>query len=436
MAQGRVPGLNGGADTAIADLHCHYPMHLPEAASASDRSVRGVPFAEMRSFDPDPSLFRRMRMRAAWVDKLRAWLLKRAAEKLNYPGHGNGAQPGEPEWRVSLERLRRGNVRFVFSVLFQPFAEFDLGKWPEGRPEDAYFRALMGQLKAVERELERLDPECELHRIIRSGADLKAAREGGQTAFLHCVEGGFHLGNGTEDVRRNVGRLADAGVVYITLAHLFFRQIAKNANALPFLNDWSYRLLFWQWGRDVTGLGRAAIEEMYERRVLIDISHMREDAVGKTFDLLEKLDRESGRAPSDYPVIATHAAFRFGSQRYNLTPATIRRIADRGGMIGLIFAQHQINERLYEGETKTIEESLPILKRHVDEIRKHGGHEVLAIGSDFDGFIKPTLGGFEHIDDLARLREHLEELCPDHGQGFLSGNALRVLETTFAGRDR
>ena len=135
-------------------------------------------------------------------------------------------------------------------------------------------------------------------------------------------------------------------------------------------------------------------------------------------------------------MIATHAAFRFGDQRYNLTPETIRRIADRGGVIGLIFAQHQINERLYEDETKTIEESLPILKRHIDEIRRHGGHEVLAIGSDFDGFIKPTLGGFDHIDDLAKLREHLDELCPDHGQGFLSGNALRVLETMFAGRDR
>ena len=420
--------------TPIADLHCHYPMHLPEAASEPDRSVRGRPFAEMTPFHADPPLPRRLRIRAAWVDRLRAWLLKRAAEKINYAGHGGGTQDGEPEWRVSLERLRRGNVRFVFSVLYQPFAELDFGKWPEGRPEDGYFRALTDQLAAVEADLAKLDPAGDLHRIIRSGADLKAARENDQTAFLHCVEGGFHLGDSTADVRRNVGLLADAGVVYITLAHLFFRQIAKNANALPFLKDWQYRLLFWQWGRDVTKLGRAAIEEMYERRVLIDISHMREDAIAKTFDLLADLDRDSGREPSSYPVIATHAAFRFGGQGYNLAPATIRRIAERGGVIGLIFAQHQINERLYEGETKTIEESLPILKRHVDEIRRHGGHEVLAIGSDFDGFIRPTLGGFEHIDDLAKLREHLDDLCPEHGEGFLSGNALRVLETTFAGR--
>jgi hypothetical protein len=80
----------------------------------------------------------------------RAWLLRRAVEKLNYPGHGNGNQPGEPGWRVSLERLRRGDVRFVFSVLYQPFAELDFGRWPEGPPEDGYFGALTDQLTAVE----------------------------------------------------------------------------------------------------------------------------------------------------------------------------------------------------------------------------------------------------------------------------------------------
>jgi hypothetical protein len=42
-------------DAAITDLRCHYPMHLLEAASQPDRSIRGVPFAGMESFDPDPS---------------------------------------------------------------------------------------------------------------------------------------------------------------------------------------------------------------------------------------------------------------------------------------------------------------------------------------------------------------------------------------------
>jgi hypothetical protein len=96
-------------DAPIADLHCHYPMHLPEAASEPDRSVRGTPFAETRSFEPDPSRLQRLRMRAAWLDRLRAWLLRRAAEKFNYPGPGEGFLSGNA-LRV-LETMYAGRDR-------------------------------------------------------------------------------------------------------------------------------------------------------------------------------------------------------------------------------------------------------------------------------------------------------------------------------------
>ena len=95
---------------------------------------------------------------------------------------------GEPGSAPEGERALRS------LALYQPFAELDFGKWPEGRPEDGYSRALTDQLTAVKRELEGLDPNGERHRIIRSSADLQAARESGQTAFMHCVEGGFQLG--------------------------------------------------------------------------------------------------------------------------------------------------------------------------------------------------------------------------------------------------
>ena len=40
---------------------------------------------------------------------------------------------------------------------------------------------------------------------------------------------------------------------------------------------------------------------MYERRVLVDISHMRQDAIDETFAIVEALDRETGRAPARVP---------------------------------------------------------------------------------------------------------------------------------------
>jgi microsomal dipeptidase-like Zn-dependent dipeptidase len=63
---------------------------------------------------------------------------------------------------------------------------------------------------------------------------------------------------------------------------------------------------------------------MYRERILIDISHMREDAHRRDVRLLEELDRQSSADPKAFPVIASHSAFRFGGQAYNLTAETVR----------------------------------------------------------------------------------------------------------------
>src|SRR4029078_7098384 len=94
----------------------------------------------------------------------------------------------------------------------------------------------------------------------------------------------------SDQVASNVHVRAQEGVAYVTLAHLFFRQVAKNAPAIPFLSDRMYGLLFWQWGPALTPPGRGAGGAMYHERVLIDVSHMREDAVHEVFDLIEELD--------------------------------------------------------------------------------------------------------------------------------------------------
>ena len=63
-------------------------------------------------------------------------------------------------------------------------------------------------------------------------------------ALVHCVEGGFHLGATTEQVDASVTALAGRGVAYVTLAHLFWRRVAANAPAIPFLPDVVYSTLF------------------------------------------------------------------------------------------------------------------------------------------------------------------------------------------------
>ena len=81
----------------------------------------------------------------------------------------------------------------------------------------------------------------------------------------------------------------------MTLAHLFYRRIATNAPALPMLSDALYNRIFCQpRGVGLTELGEAAVRAMYEHRVLVDVSHMRAEALRDTFSLLDRLDDESG----------------------------------------------------------------------------------------------------------------------------------------------
>jgi microsomal dipeptidase-like Zn-dependent dipeptidase len=396
----------------IADMHCHYPMHLLAEAP------QDVTLEEMV----------RVRRRPRWLDKLRAAVLALAARLINFRRFSD-------EWRVSLDRLERGGVRVVFSVLYLPFAEMDLDEWPGSDPEDHYFEDLLEHLGDVERDLEREDPGETRKTIVRTAGDLEEALADERVAMVHCVEGGFHLGSTVGEIDRRVAELARRGVAYITLAHLFWRQVATNAPALPFLSDRLYDLIFHQPASGLTPLGEAAVRAMYEHGVLIDLSHMRRQALDDTFALLASLDEQHGADPREFPVIASHGGFRFGRQSYMLEPETIRRIAGRDGVVGLILAQHQLNDGLEVSKPSEFGETVRVIRSHVDEIHRWAGsHNHVAIGSDLDGFIKPTVGGIDYADDLDRLREPLAQAYPRDHQAILSGNAVRVLRKALAGR--
>jgi len=241
---------------------------------------------------------------------------------------------------------------------------------------------------------------------------------------VHCLEGGFHLGSSPQDIDAAVSRLASRGVAYITLAHLFWRSVATNAPALPFLPDAVYRRLFPQPKVGLTELGRAAVRAMVREGVLVDVAHMSTRALQDTFALLDELDPGRG-----VPVISSHAGYRFGRQEYALTDDALRLIAARGGVVGLIFAEHQILDGLGIKKTTSLQQSVEILCQHIDKLAEvTGSHRHVAIGSDLDGFIKPTLAGLQSAADLASLEGPLAaRYGPTDAELMLSGNVLRVL---------
>lgn len=393
----------------IADLHCHYPMHL----FPQDDRPRGG--------------------HETWLERLRNHL-QSGFVSLVAP-IANDAYT-DRKWRVDLDGLEAGGAKLVCSVLYWPPAEWDFSLPYGSGPLREYFVDVEYQIGCVEKDIAAQNQGAVRARIAKRAADLPAAGEDpGQVVFVHCLEGALHLGpGGPQDIDARVRWLAKEGVFYITVAHLFYRQVATNAPAIPVIPDSVYRFVFPQPDEGLTALGEAVVRAMQKYRVAIDITHMSTRGIEDTFALMEELEGK----PTDWacPIIATHAAMREAGPdqlEYNLTEETAKRISDLGGLIGLIMAQHEL------GKTEDEQQSKDLVCKHLEAIAAAcGSTRCAAFGTDIDGFIKPTIKGIEEARDLAKLTGWVEECRGQAGdaQAILHENALRVIRHTFEGRER
>lgn len=392
----------------VVDLHAHYPMHVVGRH-------RGRLWKQLRSHQG--------RRLLGWQAK--AALVNFASRFGNYRTFFSGP-------RVRVSYMREGGVGVALSVLYSFFAEVDVVGGTE--PSGDYLGEIESQMRRVAEDIEQ--NHAATAAIAANPRQLEEVRAAGKVALVHCVEGGFHLGPTPKQVEQSVQALADLGVAYITLAHLIWRKVATDAPALPWWNDEQYRHWLPQPDEGLSELGRAAVRTMFERRVLIDLSHMSKRSIVDTFELLEELE---GGSAEKTPVLFTHAGFRLGTQEYMLDSETVKEVHRRRGVIGLIMARHQIEDRkeklrrprLPRPAARRFERSFALLLEHIEAI--HGitrSYENIAIGSDFDGFIKPTLAGLEDMRDMAKLEKALIEeydaetaakICSDNAMGLLTG---------------
>jgi microsomal dipeptidase-like Zn-dependent dipeptidase len=391
----------------ILDWHAHYPMQVVENLSPASAVER----------------MRQVGGRQTLGDRQRALLLKLLSRLFSDKDWWSG-------YRITIAGVRKSDVGVLLSVLFRPFDEMDLSKRYAAPPAPGYFSNLIEDLEAVEADIAARDPAT--IRVAHDRRELERCLADGATALVHCVEGGFHLGGDPDEIEANCVELARRGVAYVTVAHLFFRQIATNANAIPFVPDRLYDAVFPQDERHLlTLLGEALIRGLVRNRILADLSHMAPPAIHAVLRRLDELDPDRA-----LPVISTHAGYRFGRQRYMHDRATLEAIARRNGVVGLIMAQHQLNDGVRRRRTTTLEQSLEVIFKHVDAIASAtGGYEHIAIGTDFDGFIKPTMAGLEGSGDLWQLEQALERRYDaDTAELITSGNSLRVLRQLWPQR--
>ena len=139
----------------------------------------------------------------------------------------------------------------------------------------------------------------------------------------------------------------------------------------------------------------------------------------------------------EIPVIATHMAYRFGGLEYSFDDDTVKRIAARGGLLGLILCQHYITSGLHD-VAETFDGSVQALCRHIDKLHElTGGHDHVAdrlrsrrLHQARAARASSTRGGW-----LTSSRRWQQRYGTDVAEQISSGNALRVLRTQW-GRKR
>jgi membrane dipeptidase len=209
----------------------------------------------------------------------------------------------------------------------------------------------------------------DLLRATTSG-DIERAKSEGRIAVLLGVEGMHMLGGRVESIRV----LHRRGVRYITMAHFSSNRFATTSAA-----SWRKRAA-------LPPSGIEAVRLMNELGMLIDVAHTHTDLIAEVCRL------------SKDPVVVSHgAASALRPTFRNLTDEDIRNVAGTGGVIGLIYATHWLSDGARPP-------SLDVVVDHADHIKRLVGVDHLALGSDWDGFIR-TPDGMRDAADLPRLTQ-------------------------------
>nr|WP_319472629.1 membrane dipeptidase [uncultured Sphaerochaeta sp.] len=200
-----------------------------------------------------------------------------------------------------------------------------------------------------------------------------------------------------------------------------FQILEGDLGRISTLASWGVRLatLIWNQENDLGypngragGLkpfGYDAVAEMERHNILVDVSHLNDDGF---FDVA---------AVAKKPFIASHSNCRaITNHSRNLSDVMIRKIADAGGVVGLNVCPSFLSE---DWEYSNLEDMV----RHVCHLKRVGGAQILALGTDFDGILG-TLE-IDHYTKMDRLWDALTKqgFSTSDLEGMWSENALRVL---------
>ena len=230
--------------------------------------------------------------------------------------------------------------------------------WPP-RKSDHKSRAF-ALLEIMEREIAR-DESLEL---ARHPGDAERAVLSGRVAVLISMEGAHGLGTGS-DWSQVFDEFYARGLRLMGITWSFSNRFAGSSG---------------DGGAGLTDEGRALVAKARAKRVILDVSHASRRT---TMEICRD---------SPHPVIASHSnAHALREHARNLTDEEIRCIAETGGVIGLNFHAPFVGAAGKADVSRVAD--------HADYLARVGGHGVVALGSDFDGYIKKPTG----LEDASKV---------------------------------
>ena len=225
--------------------------------------------------------------------------------------------------------------------------------------------------------------------LAKSPEALEAARAAGKLAVFVGMEGAHMYGGDVSAVEWFFER----GVVYTTLAHFFANELVSSSNErVPTIDG-------------LTSFGREVIRELNRLGGLVDLAHVHEASWFAALDA------------STAPVFVSHGAARaLRDHHRNLTDEQLRRIAERRGVVGVIFFLWFLSWNLFANVATVVD--------HIEHIASVAGIDHVALGSDWDGFVWMPRG----LPDVAALPRLTAEMLR---RGFKEADAKKVLGENF-----
>ena len=330
---------------------------------------------------------------------------------------------GSTDGDFDFIRARKGGLNVPFFSIYLPAST----------QEDGTSHQMANELIDMVEDIVTLYPKKFI--LINSVADLGSITKKNIVGIALGMENGAPIQG---DLSR-VQYYFDRGIRYITLTHSKTNHIS----------DSSYDENI-QW-HGLSEFGKSLIEEMNKVGIMVDISHVNDEAFYQAIEL------------SQVPVIASHSSLRYftpGFER-NVDDAMLSKLAEKGGVIQINFGSSFISSRprdylvtmnsflesrlgqnLEEVSEQDIREtrsefiannpypyaSLDEVLDHFDRVVQLVGIDHVGIGSDYDGVGDTLPVGLKDVSSYPALIQGLLErgYSREDIQKILGGNLIRV----------